>query len=242
MKTEDLKPDFLLPAEDDPTAGDKAKRVPLTPEQQEARRKKLLKQQQANSRRIDAIAPEKMEKILERLGYWITGDIHKKGMSLTEGPFSFDWLGSDAIRVITTYALDVLYEGTWEWPPNRDIYPQLKKIAKSKMRHMIRDWVQDQGQIKMDDMTPGQEAEVEVAAGQTDFEELEDQMDWEMCLRDLVFKKARYKLRKKKEFLAFIDALEEYHTYEYMKDALGMETEEDVMRLEKEVLKYLATH
>lgn len=242
MKKEDLKPDYKLPAQDGSDAGGKAKRVPLTPEQKEKRKKKLLKQREDNRKRMKDVPPEKRKKILEHLGYWITGWLDRHDLSLTEGPFSFDWLGSDAIRIITTYSLSALDEGTWKWPEDRDMYSQLKEIARSKMRHMIRDWLDDINNIKIDDMTASQEAKVEKAVGQSDLEEVEHQIDLDLHLRDLGYKKARIKLSKKPEFLKYVDVLEEYHTYDYMKKGLDMEDEKEVMKLEKKVLKYLATH
>ena len=172
MKTEDLKPDEMQPAQGKPNAGGKAKRVPLTPEQKEKRCQKLLKQREDNQRRMADIDDEDMEGYFEEVGYFITGFLKKRDFSVKQAPFSFEYLGTDAVRLITQYGLNALWEGTWEWPENRSIVKQLKKIAESKIKHMIRDWWDEQiSVVTTDDMTPSQEAEMEHAAGMMDPEE-----------------------------------------------------------------------
>lgn len=242
MKTEDLKPDFKLPAKGKPDAGGKAKRVPLTPEQKEANRQKQLAQQVANRKRLKDLDPEERDKIFEKLGYYITGYLRDRKFSLLQAPFSFDYLGTDLVRHVGQFGFRALWDGTWKWPEGRELLPQLKKIARSKIKHIIRDWYYDERNIKMDNMTPSEETLVEKAFGLLDLDDEDDNWEDDAEMRDLGFKKAKNMLKKKPMYLAYVIALEEAHEYDYIMEELGFDTVEEVLRLEKKVLRYLASH
>ena len=222
MKTERLKPDEQRPARANANAGRK-KMKPMTAEEKQRQRNRLLE------------TPDEVKEFAMRyVSNFITNTMKKWGYTLQNGPFSYDEMEGDAVKVIALKSYCAIYYGERRWPKGMDLHTVLSGIAWSKMDHTVKAYAFHKSHPVLstddEDMPRSVEKEVEEARGT---------FCMEMTMRDLGFEIAFNACRNKPLYLRYLRALQDAHSYEYMKDELGMKTVKQVMKLEEEVLAYL---
>jgi hypothetical protein len=163
---------------------------------------------------------------------WITDQLAEYGFDPFDGPFSEKEMKGDAIWIICTECYRAIFDGEWRWPENRKLSTQMIQIAKSKMAHIVRDFnKRDKAKddLHTSQMTYTQQMRMEEAAGQ-----------WEMesNMIDFAYEIAEKAVADHPLFLRFLKSLREYRCYDLMAEDLGL-SEREVLRIEKQLLKYL---
>lgn len=207
------------PASGHSPAGDA--HVPMTDEEKMRQRNRLLK--------TPASVKEHASNLAAR---WITDQLAAYGFDPFDGPFSEKEMKGDAIWIICTESYRAIYDGEWRWPENRKLSTQMIQIAKSKMAHIVRDFnKRDKAKddLHTSQMTYTQLMKMEEAAGQ-----------WEMesNMIDFAYEIAEKAVADHPLFLRFLKSLREYRCYDLMAEDLGL-SEREVLRIEKQLLKYL---
>ena len=196
-------------------------RVPMTDEEKMRQRNRLLKTPASVKEHASSLAAR-----------WITDQLAAYGFDPFDGPFSEKEMKGDAIWIICTESYRAIYDGEWRWPENRKLSTQMIQIAKSKMAHIVRDFnKRDKAKddLHTSQMTYTQLMKMEEAAGQ-----------WEMesNMIDFAYEIAEKAVADHPLFLRFLKSLREYRCYDLMADDLGL-SEREVLRIEKQLLKYL---
>lgn len=196
-------------------------RVPMTDEEKMRQRNRLLKTPVSVKEHASSLAAR-----------WITDQLAAYGFDPFDGPFSEKEMKGDAIWIICTESYRAIYDGEWRWPENRKLSTQMIQIAKSKMAHIVRDFNKrdkTKDDLHTSQMTYTQLMKMEEAAGQ-----------WEMeCnMIDFAYEIAEKAVADHPLFLRFLKSLREYRCYDLMADDLGL-SEREVLRIEKQLLKYL---
>ena len=196
-------------------------RVPMTDEEKMRQRNRLLKTPASVKEHASSLAAR-----------WITDQLAAYGFDPFDGPFSEKEMKGDAIWIICTESYRAIYDGEWRWPENRKLSTQMIQIAKSKMAHIVcdfnkRDKAKDD--LHTSQMTYSQQMRMEEAAGQ-----------WEMesDMMDLAYEIAEGIVADNPLFLRYLKSLREYKCYDLMAKDLGI-SEREVLRIEKQLLKYL---
>ena len=219
MKSPNLKMCQSLPVSDHGSPG--KKRVPMTDEEKMRQRNRLLKTPASVKEHASSLAAR-----------WITDQLAAYGFDPFDGPFSEKEMKGDAIWIICTESYRAIYDGEWRWPENRKLSTQMIQIAKSKMAHIVRDFnKRDKAKddLQTSQMTYSQQMRMEEAAGQ-----------WEMesDMMDLAYEIAEGIVADNPLFLRYLKSLREYKCYDLMAKDLGI-SEREVLRIEKQLLKYL---
>ena len=196
-------------------------RVPMTDEEKMRQRNRLLK--------TPAHVKEQASSLAAR---WITDQLAAYDLDPFDGPFSEKEMKGDAIWIICTESYRAIYDGEWRWPENRKLSTQMIQIAKSKMAHIVRDFnKRDKAKddLHTSQMTYTQQMRMEEAAGQ-----------WEMesNMIDFAYEIAEKAVADHPLFLRYLKSLREYRCYDLMAEDLGL-SEREVLRIEKQLLKYL---
>ena len=196
-------------------------RVPMTDEEKMRQRNRLLKTPASVKEHASSLAAR-----------WITDQLAAYGFDPFDGPFSEKEMKGDAIWIICTESYRAIYDGEWRWPENRKLSTQMIQIAKSKMAHIVRDFnKRDKAKddLQTSQMTYSQQMRMEEAAGQ-----------WEMesDMMDLAYEIAEGIVADNPLFLRYLKSLREYKCYDLMAKDLGI-SEREVLRIEKQLLKYL---
>jgi hypothetical protein len=180
--------------------------------------------------RLEAVTLEQKEKALKKLARWITYEIMRRGFDLEYGPFSFAAMGGNAVEVISQACYEALFTGEWHWKPTRELSSMLIEIAKSKMGHIIRDWLsQGHPDIKLtSEMSYREQVEMDIAR----------QYEAEANMRELGFDIARKALDGNPKLLAYIEAVYETNDYRAVAKKLK-KTLKEVLELERELLSIL---
>ena len=207
------------PASGHSPAGDA--RVPMTDEEKMRQRNRLLKTPASVKEHASSLAAR-----------WITDQLAAYGFDPFDGPFSEKEMKGDAIWIICTESYRAIYDGEWRWPENRKLSTQMIQIAKSKMAHIVRDFnKRDKAKddLHTSQMTYAQLMKMEEAAGQ-----------WEMesNMIDFAYDIAEKAVAGHPLFLRYLKSLREYRCYDLMAEDLGL-SEREVLRIEKQLLKYL---
>lgn len=197
-------------------------RVPLTDEEKMSQRNRL------------SLTPtSEKERASSFVARWITDQIAAYGFDPIDGPFSEKEMKGDAVWVLCTESYRAIYDGDWHWPENRKLSTQMIQIAKSKMAHIVRDF--NKRDKAMDDlptsqMTYTQQMQMEEAAGQW---ETENQMI------DLAYEIAEKAVADDPLLLRYLQVLRDYKCYDLMAQHLGGIEEDEVIRIERQLLKRL---
>ena len=196
-------------------------RVPMTDEEKMRQRNRLLKTPASVKEHASSLAAR-----------WITDQLAAYDLDPFDGPFSEKEMKGDAIWIICTESYRAIYDGEWRWPENRKLSTQMIQIAKSKMAHIVRDFNKrdkTKDDLHTSQMTYTQLMKMEEAAGQ-----------WEMesNMIDFAYEIAEKAVADHPLFLRFLKSLREYRCYDLMADDLGL-SEREVLRIEKQLLKYL---
>lgn len=196
-------------------------RVPMTDEEKMHQRIRLI------STPVSA-----KEQIASFVARWITDQLAAYGFDPFDGPFSEKEMKGDAIWIICTECYRAIFDGEWRWPENRKLSTQMIQIAKSKMAHIVRDFnKRDKAKddLQTSQMTYSQQMRMEEAAGQ-----------WEMesDMMDLAYEIAEGIVADNPLFLRYLKSLREYKCHDLMAKDLGI-SEREVLRIEKQLLKYL---
>lgn len=163
---------------------------------------------------------------------WVTDQLAEYGFDPVDGPFSEAEMNGDAVWVICTESYKAIFDGLWRWPENRKLSSQMIQVCKSKMAHRVRDYMKrnkDKDNLLTSHTTYTQLMQMEEAAGQ-----------WELeaNMRELGYEIARSAVGNDSLMLRYLDALYHSNSYDLMAEKLNM-TEQEVMRLERKVLKLL---
>ena len=216
-----FKPDQERPAKVNANAG--RKQIPLTDEEKILQRKRLM-----------AVSDEEKEKAMKYLGNWITKTMKKWGFNLQNGPFCYEEMNGDAVKVISWDSYCAIYYGERRWPEHIDLNTVLIGIARSMMDHTVSKYLRRKShlRISMEDekMTQKTEQEIEEAAGM---------FHMEMGMRNLGFEIAVKAVGDNALFLLYLNALKEGNSYDMIAEKMQM-TERQVLNVEKKLLKYLA--
>ena len=196
-------------------------RVPMTDEEKMRQRNRLLKTPASVKEHASSLAAR-----------WITDQLAAYDLDPFDGPFSEKEMKGDAIWIICTESYRAIYDGEWRWPENRKLSTQMIQIAKSKMAHIVRDFnKRDKAKddLHTSQMTYTQLMKMEEAAGQ-----------WEMesNMIDFAYEIAEKAVADNPLFLRYLKSLREYKCYDLMAKDLGI-SEREVLRIEKQLLKYL---
>ena len=196
-------------------------RVPMTDEEKMRQRNRLLKTPASVKEHASSLAAR-----------WITDQLAAYDLDPFDGPFSEKEMKGDAIWIICTESYRAIYDGEWRWPENRKLSTQMIQIAKSKMAHIVRDFnKRDKAKddLHTSQMTYTQLMKMEEAAGQ-----------WEMesNMIDFAYEIAEKAVADHPLFLRYLKSLREYRCYDLMAEDLGL-SEREVLRIEKQLLKYL---
>lgn len=219
MKKSYRKTGEKQPAQAQARAG--AKRVPMTDEE------KLLQRERLKN------TPKSVKE--DASGFtarWITDQIAEYGFDPENGPFSELEMKGDPVWVICTECYKAIYDGDWRWPEERKLSTQMIQIAKSKMSHRVRDYLnrdKAKDDLPTSQMTYTQQMQMEEAAGQWDLES---------NLRDLGYEIAVAAVADNPLFLRYLEVLRDKRCYDLMAEEMGIE-ESEVRRIERKLLKYL---
>lgn len=219
MKELCLKMSQPQPASGHSPAG--KKHVPMTDEEKMIQRDRLLR------------TPDSVKEQASRFAAcWITDQLAEYGFDPFEGPFSEKEMKGDAVWVICTECYRAIYDGDWRWPEDRKLSTQMIQIAKSKMAHIVRDFNRRdkaKDDLPTSQMTHTQLMKMEEAAGQ-----------WEMesYMMDLAYDIAERAVAGNPLFLRYLKSLRKYKCYDLMAQDLEL-SEKEVVRIERQLLKYL---
>lgn len=196
-------------------------RVPMTDEEKMRQRNRLLKTPVSVKEHASSLAAR-----------WITDQLAAYDLDPFDGPFSEKEMKGNAVWIICTESYRAIYDGEWRWPENRKLSTQMIQIAKSKMAHIVRDFNRRdkaKDDLHTSQMTHTQLMRMEEAAGQ-----------WEMesNMIDFAYEIAEKAVADHPLFLRYLKSLREYRCYDLMAKDLGL-SEREVLRIEKQLLKYL---
>ena len=181
-----------------------------------------------------AVSNEEKEQAMKYLGNWITKTMKKWGFSLQNGPFSYDEMNGDAVKVISWDSYCSIYYGERRWPEDIDLKTVLVGVSWSMMDHIVSKYSRRKShlRISMEDekMTKKTAQEIEEAAGM---------FRMEMGMRDLGYEIAIKAVGDNALFLLYLNALKEGNSYDMIAEKMHM-TERKVLYVEKKLLKYLA--
>lgn len=216
-----LKPDQERPAKVNANAG--RKQSPLTDEEKILQRKRLM-----------AVSDDEKEQAIKYLGNWITKTMKKWGFNLQNGPFCYEEMNGDAVKVISWDSYCAIYYGERRWPDDIDLKTVLIGVAWSMMDHTVSKYSRRKShlRISMEDekMSKKTEQEIEEAVGM---------FRMEMGMRNLGFEIAIKAVGDNALFLHYLNALKEGNSYDLIAEKMHM-TERKVMNVEKKLLKYLS--
>lgn len=222
MKTDRLQPDEQRPAKANANAGRK-KPVPMTAEEIQLQRDRLLN-----------VYDDEKENAMKDLAGFITKTMKKWGYTLQNGPFSYEEMQGDAVKVISYDCYCAVFYGKRRWPEHIDLKTVLAGIAWSKMDHIVRSYAsrKDIKIISTDDEDRPKSLDKDVEEA-TEF-------SMEMTMRDLGFEIAINACRDHPLYQRYLQVLQDVHTYEDLKDELHMSYRK-LFKLEAEVLAFLET-
>lgn len=184
----------------------------------------------AEWQRLASVTPQQREKAFKKLARWMHWHIIHRGYGPNEGPFSFNAMGGNAIKILCDECFEALMTGEWHWHPTWELSTQLIQIAKSKINHIIRDWNR-QGKPEF------------MSIGDDDYREQFDrtvaaQLRREANLRDMGYQMARDAVKSYPKLVAYIDALYETNDYAAIAKRLKI-SKPKVMELEEQLLELL---
>ncbi len=180
--------------------------------------------------RLSAVTPDEREKAFKKLARWMHAEIIHRGYDPNSGPFSFDNMGGNALDVLTNECLEALFCGEWHWHPTWILSTQLIEIAKSKLRHIIRDY-NHYGKPQM------------MSTGNDDYRDQFDRsvaarLQREENLRNMGYEMARNAVKDFPDLVAYIDALYQFNDYSAIAKHLGV-SKSKVRQLEQQLLELL---
>lgn len=204
-------------------------RKKLTPEE-------LLMQQQRNQLRLKAIPDREKEEVSKFVARWISNEIDESVFGFSDdGPFSEDAMdGGDPVWTICSECYKDLWDGKWNWPEDRKLSTQLCYMAKSKMLHQVRDYLnrkKTRPELFTSHMTPEQLKEMEETANRWAAEN--DIRD-----RELGYSMAAEAVSKNALYLRYLEVLYDWDSYDFIAEKLNMEVVE-VVNVEKKMLKFI---
>mgnify|MGYP006988862075 CR=1 FL=1 len=221
MRTDRLQPDEQRPAMGDANAG-RRKTVPMTAEEKQRQKDRLLE-----------VSDDVKEDAMKYVGNFITKTMKKWGFTLRNGPFCYQEMQGDAVKVISWDCYSAIYYGERRWPEGMDLKVVLAGIAWSKMDHIVRayGYRKSHPEVSTDDedMPRALELEIEEATGA---------FSMEMGMRNLGIEIAVKAVGDNEEFLLYLEALKEVNSYEYMAEKMHM-TIRKVQKIEAKLLKFL---
>lgn len=222
----------LQPAEAEAADAGKKKRKKLPPEEQRLLQLKKEMQAQENQARLRSMPEKEKNNAVTFFSCWATGWLSEHDMTSQQGPFSITEMNGDAVKVLCTECYLAIWNGDWRWPEDRKLSTQMIQVAKSKMGHIIRDYTERNRptMLMTGEMTPEQFKEMEEAARQ---------LSTEFNLREEGFITARHLVGDNALFLLYLEAVYEADCYDIIKDKMHMETVEEVLKVEKKLLKFL---
>ena len=221
MKTDRLKPDEQRPAKANANAGRK-KPQPMTAEEKQRQRDRLLD------------TPEDVKEFsMTYVSNFITNTMKKWGYTLKNGPFCYDEMQGDAVKVIAWDSYCAIFYGERRWPEGMDLHVVLSGIAWSKMDHIVKAYALRKSHPMLstddEDCPRSLEKEVEEAAGM---------FSMEMSMRDLGIQIAIKAVGDNALFLLYLHTLQEVNSYDFMADKMNM-TVRRVQKIEAQLLEYL---
>lgn len=224
MKAEHLLPDEGRPAmEPDANAGQK-KMKPLTAEEKQRQRD-----------RLKDVPDDVKEEAIAYTSSFITKTMKRWGFNLQNGPFSYDEMQGDAVKVIAWDCYCAIFYGERRWPENLPLDKTMAGIARSKMDHIVSSYSvrKSHPTFSTDDDDEDKASDLE-----KEMEEAMGMFNIEMGMRGLGFEIAINAVGDNATYLLYLQALQEANSYDYMADKMHM-TVRKVLNVEKKLLKFL---